>query len=275
MADENAGTKVRERVIIRGPRGRQAAGSDDAHRRQLEDENHRYRRALKETRADLAAMEKRLPAEGSVVLTADQAKLWAVITDRKIDTVEKLTAALDAEGKLKEQATAGELEKAVDAAAEAFSFPSSTLRDMVAARGLKLEQRDVVSVVDEGGKKVRKTEKGVWHLGTGKDGDVPLPVGDFIEQHAEEYATLLGSVEADDGGAAKGTTTATVPSTAARRVVTQSSGSSARAKGSGGVSAAVQRTLDRNRARAQAPSPIRPRPAVTEATTRAATNGKE
>lgn len=274
MADKDEGTKTRERVIIhRGPRGRQATGDDDSYRRQLEDENHRYRRALKETRADLAAMEKRLPAEGSVVLTADQAKLWAVITDRKIDTMEKLTAALDAEGRLKEQASAAELDQAIEAASEAWSFPASTLRDMVLANALKLEERDVVSVVDEGGKKVRKTEK-VWHLGTGKDGDVPLPVGDYIEQRAPDYAALLGSVEADKGGAARGASTTSTTATAARRVVTQSSGGGTSSKGGSGAHTAVQRTLERNRARAQGPSPLRP-VATTEAAARSAHTGKE
>lgn len=274
MAEKDEGTKTRERVIIhRGPRGRQASGDDAAHIRQLEDEAHRYRRQLREFRDEVAALKGKLPAEGAVVLTADQAKLWKIVVDRKIDTPEKLTAALDAEAKLTEAASATELEKNVDAAAAAFSFPSSTLRDMVTARKLKLELRDVVSVVDEGGKRVRKTEK-VWHLGTGKDGESPLAVGDYIEQHTD-LGELLGSVEAGEGTDAKGAGTTTATPAAVRRVVTQSSGGSSRAKGSGTVSPAVQRTLDRNRARSQAPSPIRAPKPVTEAGTRAATNGKE
>lgn len=219
----------------------------------LESENYQLRHQRKDLRAQIANLTKRVPPEGAIVLTAEQGKLWAVLLDRKIDSPDKLAAALDEAGTLKEQIASRDFDTLIATAAEVGEFPVGTLRDLVKARGLRPEIRTESVEVTEGGEK-KRTQVQVVYLGTGKDGEQALRLNEYVEQKAPEYATLIGTAKVE-GGVAKGVTTTTPDSTAGRRVASQASAS----KGGGGATSdAVKATLERNRARAQGPNALRP-----------------
>lgn len=274
MAD---GDPKETRIVVE-PRRRPRGSSASARRiDELETEGARHRARLREAKLKIENLTKQVPPEGSTILTADQTKVWKLVVDRKLDDPEKLTAALDKGEKLEKDLAGRDLDSVLGDISELEGFPLGTLRDLVTARGLKPEVREeTVRIRGDDGKvtteKVRQA-----YLGTGKQGDTPKKFADFIETDATDYADLLGSVEASEEGdrpSKDGVTTTGGETT--RRISTQTSAAkggtaNGRARGGSGtppkVHPAVQRVLDQNKARAEAPTVLRPAVPVVPGTT--------
>lgn len=151
----------------------------------LERDNKKYRDRLKEARDELA---KAKPADGTVVLTAEEAKRWEAlqkIEGDPADIAKRLERGAQAETELTEFRSR-ELDRE---AAEAVGYKATVLSDLRKTKGLAMEMRD--AVVEEKGKKVTKKlphvrpsadEKAQW-----------TPLREYAETQLKDYLPALAA----------------------------------------------------------------------------------
>lgn len=156
--------------------------------KRLELDNKKLRDRLKEARTQA---ETAKPADGAVVLSAEEAKRWAAfqkIEGEPAEIAKQVEAAKQATAKLLEYE---ERERDREAAA-AIGFNPNVLSDLRRTKALALEMRDS-TVEEKGGKKVVKKLPHVRPSGDEKAQWTPLR--EYAETQLKDYLPALAAAE--------------------------------------------------------------------------------
>lgn len=141
-------------------------------------DNFRLREKLRQTRKELDDTRKKIPGEGTVVLTKDQVKLWEGF--QKIGkSPEELT------GMLSEAETTARATRAAEAAT-ALQWNPDVLQDLVSSKGLVIEMRET---------KVGTETKRLPHVVIVKDGVTTATRLDEADSLKPYHAALSATTE--------------------------------------------------------------------------------
>lgn len=143
-------------------------GSSDAVAMQLLQEAHAYRETIRDLKG-------KVPADGSLVLAADDARLWQAY--QTLGKPPEITAALSERGQFKAELDGLRKERLVNEAAAIAGFKPTVLATLVKADGIDL----TVSTPDD---------KGVRTV-TVKDGDKDVPLAQFAEGRWKDHLPAL------------------------------------------------------------------------------------
>lgn len=150
---------------------------------ELWDDNHNYRRKNAEKDAKIAELEGKLPKDGQVILTAEQAQQWAAY--QALGTPEVVKGAVEERGQLQGKLDSLAREKVIrDAATHAgFDFDVLSERDTyetnIGGKKLSYEVREVES----NGTKVKTAFI--------KDGEVEKPLTEYAQEHWAKHLPSL------------------------------------------------------------------------------------
>lgn len=160
---------------------------------QLFDENYRLREDKRTLGAELTDTKKKIPAEGAVILTADEAK--ALDEYKALGTPSELKTRIDFFPTLEDENKSLKLRDSLREVAEVGIGGSklrfSVLEDRVKAAG------GMQFVVKEEGRDKRK----VAYV---KDGDKEIPLEQFAEKNWADYLPSLKAEQARRTGSANG-----------------------------------------------------------------------
>lgn len=173
-------------------------GSDKALELLLE-ENRGYRERHRLDGEELERLRKLAPAEGTLVLTADQKKLWDALVAAKITTPEQITTLTTENATLKEKVQNFE-DSAVHAeAARELGWNANVLTRELGARGLVLEFKEVT--VKDGDKTEKKKVPHVRPKDK-KAGEGLEPLAEYADTNMKDYLPALraGGTEGGDTG---------------------------------------------------------------------------
>lgn len=148
-------------------------------------ENYQYREQIRQLREQLQAAQLRVPAEGTVVLTAEQANAWAAY--QGLGTVEVITQGLKDKDTAQGELTSLRRAATLRAAAETAGFDPDVLGTL--AGGLEFELRDVTT----DGKTVRAAFV--------KDGQNQLRLEEYAQQKWKKFTPALIPGRGQGGGA--------------------------------------------------------------------------
>jgi hypothetical protein len=200
-------------------------------------------------RTRLRSMKDSIPKDGDVVLKGDDVKRWEAVKGLNLKPEELAalpTKIADLEKKVAERSDTDLLVEVGDVA----KFPRTVLADLAKARGLKYEiKTEKVKVTGKDGKETVETRKVV--MVTEKDSTTPVELSAYIEEKAPEYKDRFTKDDKDQstqGGAGGG-------GTRRKTFTTQqaaSDSSDAEKKTS------IDEAIEKNRAAARAPNPLRP-----------------
>lgn len=151
-------------------------GSSDAVAMQLLRENHDYREKIREIRG-------KVPADGSLVLSAEDAKHWQAY--QTLGKPADLSSALSERGQFKAELEGLRKERLVGEAAAIAGFKPTVLATLVKADGIEL----AVSQPDD---------KGVRTV-TVKDGDKDVPLAEFAESRWQDHLPALRAAQQPPG----------------------------------------------------------------------------
>jgi hypothetical protein len=147
-------------------------------------ENH----SLRDERRTLRGQ---LPAQGTVVLTAEQATAWQAY--QQLGAIDALTAQIQGAQTTQTELASLKRERMVATAAEAAGYKASVLGQLPGADKLTFEVREV----DQDGKKVKSVVV--------KDADKETPLADHAKTHWADFLPAL-QAQGGQGGAPQGTT---------------------------------------------------------------------
>lgn len=182
--DDDPDERVRSEDII----NRSASDKDTIARlgRELDrNEDRRFklrdsRRALQQQITDL---QSKLPADGTVVLNADQAKLWE--TYQGLGKPEDVSKAIKERDEYQGELTTFRRNDVIKQAAEAHGYKPSALGKLPSLNGKQIEVREV----EVEGQKAKRAFV--------KDGDKETGLTEFIQERDAEF---LPALAADGGG---------------------------------------------------------------------------
>jgi hypothetical protein len=161
---------------------------------QLFDENYRLREDKRTLSAQLDETKGKLPADGSVVLTADEAKVYEAY--KALGAPEELKTRIDAfptlEDENKNLKRRDSIREAADVGFGGSKLRFSVLEDRVKAAGGNLE-----FIVKEEGRDKRK----VAYV---KDGDKETPLEQYAQKNWADYLPSLKAEQAKRQGSANG-----------------------------------------------------------------------
>lgn len=189
-------TAVVDRILAsQGNDARRALG-------QLADENLAYRRQRKALRQQVEQLTARLPKEGAVVLTGDDAKAWEAY--KALGKPEELKKKVDRSAELETKLADRDRQTVIDEAAGAVQYNKDVLGEEIRRRDLHLEMREVTETVN--GQTVKKK---VPHVRPAKDEKATLePLTTYAERDMKPYLVALkatGDASASGGGGTNGT----------------------------------------------------------------------
>jgi cell division septum initiation protein DivIVA len=164
--------------------------------KELYRENYQVRRKNATLQAELTEAKNRVPAEGSIVLTSEQAQQWAAY--QALGTPETVKSAVEERGQLQGRLDTLAREDVLRKAAEATGFVFDVLKD---ADALATRVGGKTLTYD-----VRETERDGTKVPVAfvKDGDAEKPLSEFAQ---ENWANLMPSlaVKQDTGAQRQGT----------------------------------------------------------------------
>jgi hypothetical protein len=163
-------------------------------------ENEEQRVQLADLERKLAEFKTKVPADGSVVLTAAEGKEWEGYKALGYDHASEAAAALDGYEKLIDAETARTFAESVTLAANELGWNKHALHALLTTKGLAAELRDVVVETDEG----RKTEKLLHVRPADNDKATWELVDQYVTREFPDWTVLLESTprasDADTGG---------------------------------------------------------------------------
>jgi hypothetical protein len=163
--------------------------------RELFRENYQARRKNAELTTQLNEAKNRVPAEGSVVLTGEQAQQWAAY--QAFGTPEQVKGIVEERGQLQGQLASAERERILRGAASVAGFDYDVLQNADA-------------LADHGGKKlvyeVREVEANGEKIKAAfvKDGDVEKPLEEYAKENWPKLMPAL-AVQQEGTGRSQGT----------------------------------------------------------------------
>ena len=218
----------------------------------LASENWDYRRKNKDLNAQVVTLQSRVPADGAIVLTGDDAKAWPQIKALNL-TGEKLVERVKRADELEQTVVAEQRQKVREEAAKAQGWNATVLSPLLDQHKLDVDMRDVL-VKDASGKEstqkvpyVRKSDdkNAAWEkLSDVVDRDPVLKA--FIP--ALKVVPQGGSTNGASGSTSAGSTSVVMP---------EQSGTQNGSQSQGGGSL-LDRHLQRVKERANRPNPLNP-----------------
>lgn len=157
-------------------------------RQEVIDENAGYREKNRTLRTQLAEAQKKIPAEGALVLTGDDAKAWE--TFKALGKPDEVAAAVKKAGELEGEIVTIRTDEKIRDAAAAMGWKFNVLKDRDPSRELAYEVK--IEKDDRGQDAKRVYVKA-------KDGQTKL-LDEYAKEHWGDYLIAL----ADTGGAQPG-----------------------------------------------------------------------
>ena len=185
MADGTTTVTVDPAAIAREVQKALAANGGDA-KEVLVRQNVKYRARLAALEAELKAAKEQAPADGSVVLTPEQAKTWAAFEALKLEP-DKITAALTERDALKLSNEKRERSDRIREAAEATGYKPSVLEAIRGVDELKFETVSEKNAKDE-------AVRVAYVTGT-EQGAQRKKLTDYVQ---EKHPDLLPALAADE-----------------------------------------------------------------------------
>jgi hypothetical protein len=158
-------------------------------------ENGELRAQVDHLDAQMRDLKKKLPAEGALVLTADEAKLWAGFKELDAEPSE-LAEIAKAYAELHAATEQRTLDDVLRTAAAELGWNPGALPKIIKAENLDAEVRDVI-ITGEDGK--RTTEKLLHVRKAGNDKAAWELVDVYITREAADWLPSLESVPRDSG----------------------------------------------------------------------------
>jgi hypothetical protein len=213
----------------------------------LAGENYEYRDQLRTQGEELAALRTKVPADGALVLTADQKKTWDAIVATNVP-LDKVAERIKRAGELEAEQAKAAFDKLVETGASSVKFNAEVLKGLLTDKGYTLELRD--TIVDGKTSKIpfiRKAndQNAAWEqltVAAEKDFKAYLPALKTLPQG--------GTGGAGSGGTGGGS------ESVAHDFPNQSSASSSQGGGESGN--VVDQFIERSKKRADRPNPLRP-----------------
>jgi hypothetical protein len=152
-------------------------------------ENFKLRDDKRTLKGQLVELEKKTPGEGTVILTGDDATEWNSFKElgKKVEEVKT--------GLAKSEELQGELNKRdrsalIANAAKEAGYNSSVLTELVEARGLTVEMKDIEVKAEDG---TKKTEKRPF-IKAGEKSD-PVELSSYAESNFKNFMPALTNTE--------------------------------------------------------------------------------
>lgn len=243
----NDGDKDAEIQRLKGEVTRLEADLNTTRRKsqEMQDDNADFREKNRKLRAQVSELEAKLPTDGSVVLTKEEAETWNAFKELNLkpDEVKKKIADHD---KLAKAEADRAKEESVRKAAEAHGYKPEVLSELAKARGLEFEIGEIeVQKADGTGNE----KKPVAYVKNAQG--VKERLNEFVDRDLKDFLPSLSAAKAegDEGGSHGGTPWIN--------------------SGSGGGAASDNNVDDylkkRNEARAAETNPLSPKPAAKTA----------
>lgn len=213
----------------------------------LAGENRDYRRRHRDDQARIQELQGKM-GDGAVVLSKDEAAQWEAY--KALGKPDEIKPKLEKVPELERKVTERERKDLLTEAGKAVNWNPDAFNELVTAKGLHVEMRDV-KVKDAKGEEVTVKQPHVRLAANESDPLVPAPT--WVEQNAKVWEPSLKAGAATGQQPAGGSTGLPVPGVQAR----STNGTSP--TGTDPVAAAMAA----NAARAAAPNPLRPAPATT------------
>lgn len=222
----------------------------------LAGENRDYRRRHQRDQATIQDLQGKVPEDG-IVLTKDQVKQWEAYQamGKPEEIKPKLEKLPELEGKVAAQARKELLKAAAGAVAPNVSWNPDALEELVTAKGLDVEMRDVTEK-NANGEEV--TVKRPHVRPSGKADDPFVPVSTWVEQNAKVWTPSLTAGATTNGGTNGGQPPVPGTGLPVPGLQTRSDG----AGGTAGDTNPVLAAIKANESRAKAPNPLRPQAKV-------------
>lgn len=213
----------------------------------LAGENRDYRKRHRKDEATIAELRGKLPKEGGVVLTPEQAKDWTAYQALgKPDDISKTVAKVT---ELETQVAEGNRRELLRTAGAAVGYKSTVLEDRVKADNLHVEMREVEVEDGKGG----KVKKSLPHVRKADKADAPL---ELMTAYAESnWGDYLPSLKAE---AAPGNRSSTGGTSSGGIKLPASAPASKEGAGKGGP---LAEAMSRAKGRATVRNPLMPEPA--------------
>lgn len=210
----------------------------------LAGENRDYRARHRRDKETIDQLQGKLPKEGSVVLTPEQAQEWTAFQalGKAAEVKDKLDKATNLEAQVQDYQRA----EVFRAASEAVGYNTTVLAERVKADGLHVEMRD--AQVDDG--KGGKVAKKLPHVRKADKADEQLvPLTEYADKN---WAVWMPSLKVANGKPAGGGVT--LPG----HTTTATDGA-----GGQGATGVLSAAVSRRKAAADKPNPLAPKPATT------------
>lgn len=220
----------------------------------LAGENYEYRDTLRAQSDELASLRKKVPADGALVLTADQKKVWDAIVASGVP-IEKVAERIKRAGELETQLAEADFVRLVDEGAATMKYNATVLRSLLKDKGYTLEVRDMLQA--DG-----KTIKFPFVRKAGDDKAAWEKLDVAAERDFKEFLPALKANPQGGNAGGGGGSSATGTSSVSHEMPTQSS--SASSQGGGNGTSVVDQQIARNKSRSEKPNPLRPAAAAAK-----------
>lgn len=185
-------TSAIERLIQR-----LGGGDANAAVAELVRENQGYRDRHRQDQEALSEVQKKLPGEGAVVLTGDDAKTWAAVSARKL-TAEQLETQLKERETLSAQVAEHTANTQWAEAAQALGWKPNVVQRIAKSEGLHLEFREVIQPTKDDPEKTETVRRA--HVRPAADEKAECMLLDkYVEQHLADFLPAL-KADAETGG---------------------------------------------------------------------------
>lgn len=176
----------------------QKSGDVNALAFQLFQEQHKARVQRRKLRREIKDLEEKQPKEGSIVLSGDDAKIYAELTkDRKLVDVQKL---LNDGATQAQELSDLKFRSLVGDAATAHGLKPSVLQELAKSRSLVLEMGETEFEVDKGGGKKEKGRKPAAFVVDAQDPKKKTNLDDYLKTSAADFLPALQATKADGAG---------------------------------------------------------------------------
>lgn len=174
-------------------------GNQDAVGVMLMRENHDLREERRQLRTQVSDLEKKVPGDGVVVLSADDVKKWQAYQALNL-TPEQVTEVVTERDTLKGSLAEKDRSERIRNAAEAAGFKPAVLMDLTTAKGLHVEVRDEDVEVTEGGKKVTRKGKVPYVRPAGDEKAQLVKLTTYVDQNLADYKPALQATATKQNG---------------------------------------------------------------------------
>lgn len=158
---------------------------------QLENDNYKLREKNREVRTEADGYKAKLPGEGSVILTAEQAKAWEVY--QKLGKPEDVTRDLDAGRAAITKSVEYERREVLDKAATDLNFKPGLLKTLL--QGKTVERREVDVQQQDG---TTKKEPQYFFVSEANGQKTEKPLREYFKEQGDD---VLNSLDAGEGNA--------------------------------------------------------------------------